>query len=571
MKTNNKLGNFYFYISILFAVASPYLFYRLIDHEKTVYIVSFFLILLLIFLTSNLNKPVTNTLSILINLLNSINIYVYYFVIFIFVFITQNLYLNYETITWDTASYLVASLSLQDGYLPYEAQWESKGPLLTYIYYFLILISNKSLVLIKLLNDLVLFIISIFMFKTISIVKKEQKLYSLTATLLFLSLLSEPQYISAYSELFVLLFISIAYYLYCKFEWKNNNIFSIPLIISLASLINQVAVIFLLPYIFDILIKKKLNIKILKTSLFGFLLPHVLFQGIYLANGLYDIFITNYLIIPFGYSSEGFVSISYSLNELKVWFRDFFYYNKYIYFSLITLLFYQFIQIYKNKKFIFDDLIYMNVFISLSIYFIGGTNYSHHLFYFIFFIPFLIVKLNYNGSYIVVFLMIVLSASSIFYKTFPIASNNLTNISEIENNYPIYKLSQEVDSYFENEYSIFALEYALILFYLDKPNYSYIVHPTNHFEDYITDPLINFGRIRKNNVDYLLSTNPDVILCNSIRIFAGGAPTDNTDFDCNYESYKTEYIQLDTARYRTDRTVEFYYDPYKPMNVFIKK
>ena len=63
--------------------------------------------------------------------------------------ITQNLYLNYETITWDTASYLVASLPLQDGYLPYETQWESKGPLLTYIYYFLILLSNKSLVFIN--------------------------------------------------------------------------------------------------------------------------------------------------------------------------------------------------------------------------------------------------------------------------------------------------------------------------------------------------------------------------------------------------------------------------------------
>ena len=126
-------------------------------------------------------------------------------IIFIFVIITQNLYLNYETITWDTASYLVASLPLQDGYLPYETQWESKGPLLTYIYYFLILLSNKSLVFIKLLNDLILFIISILMFKTIGLIKKGEKLYSLTATLLFLSFVSEPQYISAYSELFVAL------------------------------------------------------------------------------------------------------------------------------------------------------------------------------------------------------------------------------------------------------------------------------------------------------------------------------------------------------------------------------
>ena len=110
-----------------------------------------------------------------------------------------------------------------------------------------------------------------------------------------------------------------------------------------------------------------------------------------------------------------------------------------------------------------------------------------------------------------------------------------------------------------------------LVYYLDKPNYSYIVHPTNHFEEYITSPLINFGRIRENNVDYLLSTKPDVILCNSIRIFAGGAPTENNDFDCSYDSYKSDYIQLDTSEYRSDRTIEFYYDPYKPMKVFIEK
>ena len=571
MNKANKLNDLFIYLLISFVVISPYVFFRLINNEKIVYTVSFYLIFLLITLNSNLKKPISKTLNSFIHVSNSINNLIYYILIFIFVIITQNLYLNYETITWDTASYLVASLPLQDGYLPYETQWESKGPLLTYIYYFLILLSNKSLVFIKLLNDLILFIISILMFKTIGLIKKGEKLYSLTATLLFLSFVSEPQYISAYSELFVVLFISTAYYLYWKFKWENNNTFFIPLIISLASLINQVALIFLLPYIFDVIYKKKLTLEIFRKSLFGFFLPHILFQGIYISNNLYDIFITNYLIIPFGYSSDGFVSISYSLNELKVWFRDYFYYNKYIYFSLVTLLFYQLLQILKDKKALFKDLTFMNIFFALALYFIGGTNYSHHLFYFIFFIPFLIVKLNYNRSYIVVFLMIFLSASSIFYKSFPNASNNLANLNDIQNNYPVYKLSQEIDSYFENDYSIFALEYILVLFYLDKPNYSYIVHPTNHFEEYITSPLINFGRIRENNVDYLLSTKPDVILCNSIRIFAGGAPTENNDFDCSYDSYKSDYIQLDTSEYRSDRTIEFYYDPYKPMNVFIEK
>ena len=88
--------------------------------------------------------------------------------------------------------------------------------------------------------------------------------------------------------------------------------------------------------------------------------------------------------------------------------------------------------------------------------------------------------------------MVFLSASSIFYKTFPNASNNLSNLNDIQNNYPVYKLSQEIDSYFEKDYSIFALEYILVLFYLDKTNYSYIVHPTNHNEFFIID---NFNLI----------------------------------------------------------------------------
>ena len=74
----------------------------------------------------------------------------------------------------------------------------------------------------------------------------------------------------------------------------------------------------------------------------------------------------------------------------------------------------------------------------------------------------------------------------------------------------------------------------------------------------------------ENNVEILLNSKPDVILCNSIRIHAG-APTDNTDFDCNYENYKNEYFQLDTSEYRKDLKIEYYYDPYKPLNVFIKK
>ena len=146
----------------------------------------------------------------------------------------------------------------------------------------------------------------------------------------------------------------------------------------------------------------------------------------------------------------------------------------------------------------------------------------------------------------------------------------MSNIAEIQENYPVYKLSQEIERQFENDYDILALEYVLVLFYLDKPNYSYIVHPTNHFEEYIEQPLIQFDKIKKNNIEQLLFQKPDVIICNSMRIHRG-VPTDNTNFKCDYEHYQNEYNQIETTVYRKNIKVEYYFDPYKNMNVFIKK
>ena len=65
--------------------------------------------------------------------------------------------MNIETITWDVSSYLVASNEIKYGFLPFETQWESKGPLTIYVYYFLSFISGNNYVLFKLLNDLILF------------------------------------------------------------------------------------------------------------------------------------------------------------------------------------------------------------------------------------------------------------------------------------------------------------------------------------------------------------------------------------------------------------------------------
>ena len=90
------------------------------------------------------------------------------------------------------------------------------------------------------------------------------------------------------------------------------------------------------------------------------------------------------------------------------------------------------------------------------------------------------------------------------------------------------QLAQEIDGNFSGHYEVLALDFVLVLHYLDKTNYSYIVHPTNHFQKYITDELIRLNKIKENNIVYLLSKKPDVIICNTMSIDAGGKVI-NTD------------------------------------------
>ena len=66
------------------------------------------------------------------------------------------------------------------------------------------------------------------------------------------------------------------------------------------------------------------------------------------------------------------------------------------------------------------------------------------------------------------------SLITIIYSGISSSFYNLTNQKEVYDNYPLKNLSVEIDSYFEDDYTILALDYVLILHYLDKPNYSYI-------------------------------------------------------------------------------------------------
>ena len=133
----------FFYISFL--ALGPYLLTRFINHDKEVYIVSIFYYFLLISSSRFLDKPTLDVFRKINNVLNKVDLKIYIFLIFIILIINQNKYLNYETISWDTASYLVASMPIGDGYLPLEKQWDSKGPLFLYLLFPYFSINNSCL------------------------------------------------------------------------------------------------------------------------------------------------------------------------------------------------------------------------------------------------------------------------------------------------------------------------------------------------------------------------------------------------------------------------------------------
>ena len=62
---------------------------------------------------------------------------------------------------------------------------------------------------------------------------------------------------------------------------------------------------------------------------------------------------------------------------------------------------------------------------------------------------------------------------------------NIINTEKIYDNYPLRQISEEISSKFDEEFRVLSLDQILILFYLDKNNDVYIVHPTNHNEYFI--------------------------------------------------------------------------------------
>ena len=104
--------------------------------------------------------------------------------------INQFHFLDQEIVHNDMPTLLVIGQDVLRGYLPYENQFEPKGPLLYYFIALIVYIAKGQLIFVKIINDLLILLIS---FVIIKIAKLQNKSIFLSTSLasLFILLLSK--------------------------------------------------------------------------------------------------------------------------------------------------------------------------------------------------------------------------------------------------------------------------------------------------------------------------------------------------------------------------------------------
>jgi hypothetical protein len=184
----------------------------------------------------------------------------------------------------------------------------------------------------------------------------------------------------------------------------------------------------------------------------------------------------------------------------------------------------------------------------------------------------LIFKFKYKDHVQIVYIFIAIAFVVIISKSIDPALSNLRSPEVTQNNYPLYQLSEEINDHLQDytDSDILALDYLLILYYLERPNFSYVVHPSNHFDPIVLETLINLGKVPTNHISKMIEEEPRVIICNPRQIIYGEPQRVDT-YNCAISDYKLNYKKLDTTYYQNNFNLEFYKNPYQFLNVFIKQ
>ena len=104
-----------------------------------------------------------------------------------------------------------------------------------------------------------------------------------------------------------------------------------------------------------------------------------------------------------------------------------------------------------------------------------------------------------------------------------------------------------------------------MLFYLDKKNESYIIHPTNYAEPSIFNELVKIGKIVPEELPLQISKKPNVVICSQeIRELL-------VDVNCEVTDFYQGYEKIDTVLFFSNSKRTFYKDPYRSIDLYIKR
>ena len=420
-----------------------------------------------------------------------------------------------EVLFWDINSYLIVAQDILRGNIPYEFQWENKGPLLFYIFSIPLLIDEANFLLAKLFSDIIFSLVVINLY-FLTYKFSKNKIYSFLASLFFILLTSvSALFHPGWSELYVLFFLSTAINIYLQVSEtnKNNLYLTIGFLLSCCLFVSMSSFLLIAFLISYIIFDEKFNKKVVLNLFFGGVIPVTIFFIIYAHRGMLYELIQAMIIIPFDYTkyNPGFhinffelqsILFSYFQND-RLW-PIFFV----IIFSILNFFNLKYLKS-RHTKF---NFIFCLIIVSIII-FLSGTGYFHHAFYILYFVSASFIFLNNKLVKNISSILILSTFLITFPHLFKSSINNIGNINNLE--YPVYKEFVEIKNTYNFD-SVLALQDFIFLFYANLPNSSYFAHPGIYTFDSFTKELSKNVSISQISIEEIILEQPDIIICGDL-------------------------------------------------------
>ena len=490
------------------------------------FLVPYVAFLFILILTFSYRKiPILKNIKIY-NVIEKIpDFYIFNFLVVITI-ITQFYTINIETLSWDVNTYLVMGQDVARGNLPYEYQFDNKGPFFYFIYSLPARFSKIYAV--KIFNDLILSILVCQMYLIAKRLRPSlYKIFHLIPPLYFSFYLSYPQGHSGMSEIYCLIFIAFGIIFALSPKPKSFQYLIIGFLFSVSYLLSPSVVLLISGISILIIIKilKQKRYKQLFNFAIGALLPLLTIVVIYASNDLLFELIYTLFIFPVIYTTKDKSTDYFSFFEHLT---EYLFLENYIGLGLITSFIFLLIIIFfpKNLKTLMkfnevdfkENIFFLLVLLSIITFFNVSVPWWHYLIYYFFFSSFILLFIDSYKLKNGILFLILLCSLNILPFMIRDGIKLISNSENIETSYPIYSDFIFISNNYEVE-SIVALNNQLILYYFNLPASNYMVHPSNYQKKSYMEGLTEAGLLKENELENLIKLgSSDLLICNPIYL-----------------------------------------------------